>query len=82
MACPICMEPGINTMTVCEHHFHWDCLQLWLTRKNECPYCRHHLTRVFYQSCRDCRRFVLPVRNDNPTLPRSCTACTAKPPRF
>lgn len=25
----------------CNHPFHYDCIRLWLTNKNDCPLCRH-----------------------------------------
>jgi hypothetical protein len=59
--CAICMDAGITIMTTCEHYFHWACLKLWLDKKKECPYCRNHLNNVYYQQCKSCKQFLLPL---------------------
>ena len=33
-------------ITPCEHIFHTECLEQWLTFKNECPYCKREIPRL------------------------------------
>ena len=45
-ACPICLgdfEKGVDTCSIgCSHHFHYDCLVLWVEKKPSCPICREN----------------------------------------
>lgn len=51
--CSICLSPFEDgdslaksveaDCTKCEHMFHYDCLEKWLMRKNNCPVCRRDL---------------------------------------
>jgi hypothetical protein len=47
-ACCICLlpyEPGVHILkgTTCQHTFHYSCCMEWLTKHDECPYCRREL---------------------------------------
>ena len=76
LECAICMDAGVDIMTQCEHYFHWSCLEEWLRRKNDCPYCRNHLSRKYYQACIQCRLFFLPARITGRVLGGLvCTRC-------
>lgn len=48
LSCPICLDDYKTHETVCktscEHLFHGDCLNTWLTKRITCPTCRHNLT--------------------------------------
>jgi len=49
-ACSICMNDfesnaAIRTLP-CEHFFHPQCIDQWLTIKRECPLCRHDITEA------------------------------------
>lgn len=80
LECAICMEIGIDIMTQCEHYFHWKCLQEWLRRKSDCPYCRNHLSRKYYQACTRCEQFFLPARITGIVSGGLvCICCRAKP---
>lgn len=41
--CSICFEPfnDIYFSTTCHHTFHKDCITPWLSKKKNCPVCRH-----------------------------------------
>jgi hypothetical protein len=38
--CTICMEEGKVITTLCNHHFHENCLEQWLRKSRTCPMCR------------------------------------------
>lgn len=43
--CIICMSDFCNEdlkmdLPVCEHEYHWYCIEQWLKVKPSCPYCR------------------------------------------
>jgi hypothetical protein len=41
--CAICHEKLVlqdTQITYCDHEFHHDCLEEWLTKNNSCPLCR------------------------------------------
>ncbi|XP_033108268.1 E3 ubiquitin-protein ligase RNF181-like [Anneissia japonica] len=45
--CPVCLLPfesGENaSMLPCQHRFHGNCIQPWLSQTNSCPVCRYEL---------------------------------------
>ena len=44
---------GPTTKTKCEHKFHSECIERWLTEKNTCPICRRILVEREQQRRRD-----------------------------
>lgn len=42
MDCPICLEIIENNVftTYCNHLFHKECINKWLSKTQNCPYCR------------------------------------------
>ncbi|ESO10761.1 hypothetical protein HELRODRAFT_72663 [Helobdella robusta] len=46
--CPICLEKfkeeNIVMQLHCQHVFHTNCFQLWLSQSSTCPYCRMKLS--------------------------------------
>ena len=46
--CCICLESeNLVTLKTCGHHFHYNCIQKWLTCKNTCPICRTIVLKSF-----------------------------------
>lgn len=46
--CSVCLgeyqaEDKLQQIPSCEHTFHMDCIDLWLTTHTTCPLCRHSL---------------------------------------
>ena len=48
--CPICLDDFDDytkiTTLKCNHIFHEDCINQWLTKKSSCPYCRLYLKDI------------------------------------
>jgi hypothetical protein len=39
--CIICFEgTNVYKLSKCSHHFHKNCIEVWLAKDNRCPYCR------------------------------------------
>lgn len=50
-ACQICMEDfkvgdSVSWSTGCDHVYHFTCIQEWLLKKTDCPYCRQTMLQV------------------------------------
>lgn len=50
-ACQICMEDfkvgdSVSWSTGCDHVYHFSCIQEWLLKKTDCPYCRQTMLQV------------------------------------
>lgn len=50
--CAICQEDlnkrhGDSAYIDCMHWYHFDCIKPWLSRKSECPICKHPTNQVF-----------------------------------
>ncbi|CAN1172726.1 RING-H2 finger protein ATL39, partial [Linum perenne] len=61
--CSICLEEfkgeeECRVLKVCEHIYHRDCIDLWLTTENHCPLCRGSVRR-------GCRRHRLDGVEEN-----------------
>lgn len=46
--CAVCLEDFVvgdsQAVLPCSHVFHPDCVHRWLSRKSECPTCRHNVS--------------------------------------
>jgi len=48
-ACPVCLGEFEGTeicrQAICNHYFHKDCIEQWLKKQENCPFCRADLSR-------------------------------------
>lgn len=67
--CPICFElvvdgTGRVNCPDCENHVHKECMEVWLTRKDTCVYCRSSKWRYF-DDCVNHNRTLVLVNDDS-----------------
>lgn len=46
LLCSICLNEKTDNITrklICNHYFHINCIEMWLSDNNNCPICRHNL---------------------------------------
>ena len=55
--CPICLDELNDENKICNlkcnHVFHEDCINKWLTKKSTCPYCRMYLNDILTVSYKE-----------------------------
>jgi hypothetical protein len=56
--CSICLEDKCNIITRCGHLYHFECLNIWVTKVRKCPLCVSAEFNPIIHYCSQCSKSV------------------------